>query len=415
MKVAELVALAQRSKDPLVLRDLARQPSKRVRIAVAENRAASDDTVTRLLGDGESLVRLAAAATNLAPRPAVQEVAALSRDDTVRAILADTFADDHQRSLALAVQSALAVDPSAEVRGRVASTTDQPTLFETLLRDDAIVVRASCASNPRINRLQTDRLVSDRRAEVRAAAAGNGLRYPDDEQLLRLSGDRSAAVRWAVLFRVDRPRAAVERIAEDPDEWNRHHAQRALQSESLINSPAVVRTARAERARARSVPEFPSAAPQEDGTASGPTRSSSQVQAVAAIEMLLSSHLVPLGYRKSRKRWLRTTADFSTALVLLRSRYGGRSFIDVEIRFDLSSSVPDVMTRLDVWADDDRSLEAMLVDENPGLEQEFGAYLTERIVPLLRTLSVEYLRTPDGHLLLDGALLSTRAGERFAY
>lgn len=134
-----------------------------------------------------------------------------------------------------------------------------------------------------------------------------------------------------------------------------------------------------------------------------------------SVETLLSENLEPLGFKKNRKTWLRQGADFSTALVLLRSRYGGRSYIDVELRFDESSAQPDVMTRLGEWANDERDLQEILVDDNPKLEEEFELYLRERIVPLLSKLSVEYLRTANGHYLLEGALLNDRAAEAFDF
>ncbi|KTR54402.1 hypothetical protein NS359_00075 [Curtobacterium oceanosedimentum] len=101
-----------------------------------------------------------------------------------------------------------------------------------------------------------ERLVTDRNRMVRAAAAANGLRYPDDEQLLRLARDKSAEVRWAVLFRPDRPRRAIELIAEDSDEMNRQHARIALRDERAIIAPPATRWARAERQRAPHVRSF---------------------------------------------------------------------------------------------------------------------------------------------------------------
>lgn len=261
MKISELESLAQRSRDPSLLSELAGHANRRVRATVAENEAASDDTICLLLEDPDAMVRLAAAAENLRARPDLQLIAARSADEDVRATLASTFLSELGRSLQASVQAILAGDPSPEVRGRIAATTDQPNLFEALLRDDAHIVRAYCASNPRINRSQMNQLVTDGRAGVRAAAAGNGLRYPDDDELVRLSNDRSASVRWAVLFRVDRPRAALERISHDVDDWNREHAQRALLDESLINGPEAVGAVRKLRAQADSLGEFPQVAP----------------------------------------------------------------------------------------------------------------------------------------------------------
>jgi len=76
------------------------------------------------------------------------------------------------------------------------------------------------------------------------------MRYPDDEQILRLAEDRSAGVRWAVVCRVDRPRAALELIAKDKDEVNADHARSELADERSINSAHVTTDARLRRARA---------------------------------------------------------------------------------------------------------------------------------------------------------------------
>lgn len=73
---------------------------------------------------------------------------------------------------------------------------------------------------------------------------------------MRLARDKSAEVRWAVLFRPDRPRRAIELIAEDSDEMNRYHAQIALHDERDIIVPAATQRTRAERRRADRVHSF---------------------------------------------------------------------------------------------------------------------------------------------------------------
>lgn len=254
--VSELVRQASQTSDPAILRELGAHRSKTVRSAVADNPAADDITIAALLDDRSHDVRLAAAG-NLTERPDLHERAARSSDAWVRAITAHTYAGQDDRSLALDVQRILADDSFAETRGRIAETTNDLDLFEHLMRDGSPTVRGWCASNPRITREQMERLVSDRRLEVRAAAAANGLRYPDDEQLLRLARDRSAEVRWAVLFRVDLPRAAVELITQDPDEMNRQHAQMALRDEHAINGEGAIESARAERTRVDRLLSFP--------------------------------------------------------------------------------------------------------------------------------------------------------------
>jgi hypothetical protein len=147
-------------------------------------------------------------------------------------------------------------DASTEIRSRMAETTNHLDVFETLMSDDDRRVRAACAANPRITLEQMERLVTDRNWEVRASAVGSGMRYPDDEQILRLAEDRSAGVRWAVVFRVDRPRAALELIAKDRDEMNARLAKSELEDERSINSAHVTTDARTRRARAERASSF---------------------------------------------------------------------------------------------------------------------------------------------------------------
>lgn len=253
--IAAVVLQAEQSSDPLLLRTLGERPEETVRRAVAENPATDDGTLARLLHDLVDVVR-ATAATGLADRPQLHDDAARSPDRWVRAILAHTYARDDRRSLALPVQRLLAADDFDETRGRVGATTDDPEVFAALLDDASPRVRAWCASNPRISRAQMERLVTDPIRHVRAGAAANGLRWPDDDQLLRLAHDRSVEVRWAVVFRVDRPREALEVVARDSDEWNRRHAELALQDERNINADQVVASARTERARVRDLRPF---------------------------------------------------------------------------------------------------------------------------------------------------------------
>ncbi|MEO7722558.1 MAG: hypothetical protein ABIS08_11670 [Pseudolysinimonas sp.] len=256
VKVAELADRAETSTDATVLRDLSRHTSKTVRVLVARNPAADDETIGRMSQDAEEVVRLACAG-NLAGRPSLQRAAAESPEKWVRAALASTFARDDEGSLPYDLQARLARDEFREARGWVAETTNYEDLFAILIADPDPRVRARCAANPRISRAQMEVLVTDRQWGVRAYTASAGLRYPDDEQAMRLARDRSAEVRWAVLFRVDRPRAAIELIAQDTDEMNRRHAQSELDfgSNTLPDAEASVR---ANRERARRGLEFES-------------------------------------------------------------------------------------------------------------------------------------------------------------
>jgi hypothetical protein len=253
--VAEIAAQAKLEQDPARLGDLASHRSPSVRIAVAENRSAPDEAIEGLLKDPNEVVRLSAAG-NLADRPRLQKVALNSPDKSVRSILAYTFARRDDRSLPYDVQAALSRDEFSETRQNLAGTTNYIDLFEALLQDADPKVRGICARNPRITRSQMETLVTDPIKRVRANAAALGLQFPDDEQLLRLARDRSADVRWAVLLRADRPREAIEIIAQDADEINRRHAQSALIDVHNIMTELYISQIRQDRERARNVQPF---------------------------------------------------------------------------------------------------------------------------------------------------------------
>lgn len=253
--VAALADEAEHAADSTRLRELSEHRSARVRHAVAANPASDDDIVARLLRDEIEVVRLAAA-TNLAERPELQRVAADSPDRAVRAILAHIFRWRFDHFLPYDVQSKLAVDIDQECRARVAETTNYGDLFEMLLNDADPHVRGRCAGNPRITREQMETLVTDRAATVRAYPPKCGLLFPDEEQLIRLARDRSANVRWNVLFRVDRPREAIELIASDVDETNRRHAQSALLDTRRIIAAQAEDDVRDRRAQAVGVAPF---------------------------------------------------------------------------------------------------------------------------------------------------------------
>lgn len=254
-KVADLVEDAKGTADAGRLRELSDHRSVRVRQAVASNPASSDAIVEQMLADDSSVVRLSAA-SNLAERPRVQGIAANSSDEWVRSVLAHSFRWTFDRSLSYEVQAKLAADRNVECRARVAETTNYLDLFEALLVDPHDRVRGRCAGNPRITREQMQVLVADPSATVRSFAASSGMVYPDDEQLLRLAGDRSSTVRWHVLFRVDRPRKAIEVISADSDDINRQHAQLALRNNHNIISSEVEESARERRRQAARLAPF---------------------------------------------------------------------------------------------------------------------------------------------------------------
>lgn len=253
--VAEIAAQAKVERDPARLCELASHRSPSVRIAVAENGDTPDEAIDGLLKDPNEIVRLSAAG-NLGDRPRLQRVALSSPDESVRSILAHTFARQDDRSLPYDVQAALSRDESRETRQNLAETTNYIDIFRVLLRDADPEVRGVCARNPRITRSQMETLVTDPITRVRANAAALGLQFPDGEQLLRLARDRSGEVRWAVLFRVDLPIEAIEIIAQDRDPLTRQHAQSALIDVRNIMTEHHISQTRRDRERAREVQPF---------------------------------------------------------------------------------------------------------------------------------------------------------------
>jgi hypothetical protein len=253
--IAELQREAQQSTDERRLHELAGHRSWHVRWAVARSRAASSDTVRQLLDDDNSNVRMHAA-SQLADRPDLHEAAASSPHNWVRASLAMAFSRRDSGQLAYEVQRTLVDDSSFETRKGLAQTTGYADLFDRLLDDENPKVRGWCAANPRITLTQMEQLVTDRSSVVRRLSATLGLRYPNDEQILRLAQDRSKEVRWAVLFRAEIPREAIEIVARDTDELNRQHAERELASGGFLLSPQARDSIAAERRRAESASPF---------------------------------------------------------------------------------------------------------------------------------------------------------------
>lgn len=225
VRVEHLAYEASRHDDVARLDELSTHRSPHVRKNVASNEAVGDETIARLLQDDDAEVR-ARAAGNLRHRHELRLIALRSPEPAVRAALAGS--GDRVHPLSRDMQTALARDDSTDVRAGIAATTDSADLFEVLLVDRDDDVRAACARNPRITRDQMELLVTDRHANVRERAVSGGLLLPDDEQLRRLARDRSKDVRWAVIFRVDTPRDAVEWIAENDDEINSHNARTVL-------------------------------------------------------------------------------------------------------------------------------------------------------------------------------------------
>ena len=253
--VAEVQYEARTCLDSERLRELATHKSVLVRCAVSNNPNTADETIEQLLADSNGSVRMRTASA-LADRPALYAHAVDSPHRWVRASLATVFSRHDDRSLPYPIQRALADDEFYETRKAVARTTNFADIFDRLLADADPRVRGWCAANPRIALNQMEQLVADKSSTVRRLTAALGLRYPSDEQLVRLARDRSKEVRWAVLFRPDRPREAVEIIAMDSDDINRRHAESALVSNGYITSPMVETSFRKELNRAVAASPF---------------------------------------------------------------------------------------------------------------------------------------------------------------
>ncbi|UBQ01302.1 DUF4304 domain-containing protein [Curtobacterium sp. TXMA1] len=134
-------------------------------------------------------------------------------------------------------------------------------------------------------------------------------------------------------------------------------------------------------------------------------------------EVVLRDRLRAAGFRKARnRRWFIDQQGLWVELELQRSRYGGRSFINIGLHLDDpdGSGRRDVYTRLDVWVDRD-DMEDMLLDENPELERQLAALTEDVIIPFVRTLTVPFMRSPQGHELLGLAQISEEAAHTFHY
>ncbi|MFC8732446.1 hypothetical protein ACFT5B_08305 [Luteimicrobium sp. NPDC057192] len=229
--VASLVAEAEAPGTTTArLAELARHPSAMVRQTVAEHPALDDATVLLLARDAKELVR-GTAASNAWRRPGVEAKLAASEHRWVRAVLAHTYARDPGRSLRRETQHVLAHDSFREVRVRTAETTSWRDLFDLLLADAEPFVRSACAGNPRATRDDVERLLGDRSATVRTAAADRApnLRFPDREQTIRAARDRSRFVRSVALDRGVAWPEVTRLLVDDPDELVRRAAREVVE------------------------------------------------------------------------------------------------------------------------------------------------------------------------------------------
>jgi hypothetical protein len=230
------IEVARNSATPIeVVRSLGADRSARVRMSVAENPAIPDDLLLTLSNDADAAVRYTAA-WSAQGRPAVLPTLAESPDTTVREIIAGI---NSLEQLERPIQQSLALDHSREARARIAESTQYRGIFEALLTDADPRVRGRCGGNPRATRDDLEALSTDRSAVARTIAVAVGLQFPDDDQLVRLARDRSSQVQWAVIMRVGSPREAVEIVAANGDEMNRHQASAVL-NRGGGNAPNVI-------------------------------------------------------------------------------------------------------------------------------------------------------------------------------
>lgn len=231
---------------------LARDDAWRVRAAAATRPELSDATLLALASDAKDQVRWATV-ENAATRPSVITTLAASPDRLVRQLVAH-----HNRAFPLphAVQAALAEDESPDTRGSIAASTQYRDVFANLLRDPDPQTRGRCAENERATREDFELLLADSSRVTRRTAVAIGVIFPDDEQLIRLARDRSADVRWHVVFRVDAPREALQIIADEDDEMNSRHALSALRDPRAVNAGDAIEQARRRRVEAASTSAF---------------------------------------------------------------------------------------------------------------------------------------------------------------
>lgn len=193
-----------------------------VRQPVQMNPSTPDDVLLGMIEDPRNRKKLSWFEA-LRGRPELEAAVSNCVDENVRADLAFTYGWAEGK-LARATQQVLARDPSPKVRVNLARSTNYEDLFTALLDDADSDVRRHCAENPRASRDHIERLVTDRAWRVRQGAVAFGVRFPDEEQLIRLANDKSVEVRWAVVYNLRSPRAAIEIVALGDDEMNRHAA-----------------------------------------------------------------------------------------------------------------------------------------------------------------------------------------------
>ncbi|MEJ5913591.1 hypothetical protein [Pseudokineococcus sp. 1T1Z-3] len=242
MSVTDDISEARGGTSSAGLSELAQHRSARVRVEVAGNPHADDQTLLALAGDAAPVVRLAAAATGRSRAHGTVRALAASPDWRVREVVAGGEAEKTEAStLPRDVQALLTEDPRWQVRVCIAEHTQHRDLLTRLMADAHLRARKACALNRRLEETDLEVLRADRNGEVRAWVSwSSGLRgwRKSREQWLREAQDRSADVRWTALNHGDVPRWVVETLADDPDETVRTHAQqRSQQGLSRLRTP----------------------------------------------------------------------------------------------------------------------------------------------------------------------------------
>ncbi|WP_139195215.1 DUF4304 domain-containing protein [Curtobacterium sp. MCBA15_001] len=132
---------------------------------------------------------------------------------------------------------------------------------------------------------------------------------------------------------------------------------------------------------------------------------------VDRIVSLFAERLSPLRYRRKGKRWSITKADLIVSLQLLKSRFGTEYFVDIELTL-IGSQKPDVSTRIDYWIDVDK-VGISFKEADPFVESKISDFLHIHAIPLVEKLDSDYLRSAEGHKLLEIGYVTEAASNFF--
>ena len=192
-----------------VLRRLTRDYEREVREAVARNPATSRGNLLRLVSDPDRWVRWAVAG-NPACDEDIRRAMAKTADKELRGLLAES--PDLEPDLA----QGLIADKSPEVRERLAAHTRDSGVIDALLRDRTVRVRKGLARNELTSPQQRHKLAADPAPDVRSALV-RAVELAEADLLL-LVADRSAEVRRAMATSALIPDTVRRALENDPDE-----------------------------------------------------------------------------------------------------------------------------------------------------------------------------------------------------